>query len=110
MSYRSIAFVGLLVLVITLQQISSAQLPTPPQQPATGPGGKQAAHAGVIKNRYREGAREYWIYEPDKPKPSGAPVIIFLNPLYYGAWIDHIVRRGERSYLSAIPVEHTDAA
>jgi len=100
MSYRNIAFVGLLILVLTLQPISSAQLPTPPAQPTTGPGGKQATHEGVIKNRYREGAKEYWIYEPDKPKPSVAPVIIFLhgwggtNPLYYGAWIDHIVRRG----------------
>jgi len=100
MSYRSIGFVGLLILVLTLQPISSAQLPTPPAQPTTGPGGKQATHEGVIKNRYRAGAKEYWIYEPDKPKPSVAPVIIFLhgwggtNPLYYGAWIDHIVRRG----------------
>jgi acetyl esterase/lipase len=57
-------------------------------------------HAAVLKNRYREGAKEYWIYEPDKPTPKVAPVVIFLhgwggtNPLYYGAWIDHIVKRG----------------
>jgi pimeloyl-ACP methyl ester carboxylesterase len=54
----------------------------------------------VIKNRYGEGGKEYWIYEPDQPKPATAPVVIFLhgwggtNPLYYGAWIDHIVKRG----------------
>jgi acetyl esterase/lipase len=54
----------------------------------------------VIKNRYGRGGKEYWIYEPDKPKPATAPVVVFLhgwggtNPLYYGAWIDHIVKRG----------------
>ncbi|HEX7294494.1 MAG TPA: alpha/beta hydrolase, partial [Pyrinomonadaceae bacterium] len=69
-------------------------------QPETGPGGKQAVHAAVIKNRYGQGGKEYWIYEPDKPKPTTAPVIVFIhgwggtNPLYYGAWIDHIVKRG----------------
>ena len=54
----------------------------------------------MIKNRYGQGGKEYWIYEPDRPKPKTAPVVIFLhgwsgtNPLYYGAWIDHIVKRG----------------
>jgi acetyl esterase/lipase len=53
-----------------------------------------------VKNRYGTGGKEYWIYEPDRPKPTTAPVVIFLhgwggtNPLYYGAWIDHIVKRG----------------
>ena len=54
----------------------------------------------MIKNRFGEGGKEYWIYEPDQPKLKAAPVVIFLhgwggtNPLYYGAWIDHIVKRG----------------
>jgi acetyl esterase/lipase len=81
----------------------------------TGPGGKQATHEGVIKNRYREGAKEYWIYEPDKPKPSVAPVIIFLHG--WAVRIHFITVHGrshckarERNYLSAISVEHTDAA
>jgi acetyl esterase/lipase len=100
MPFRRFAFIALLVLTLTLQSISSPQVPTPPPQPDTGPGGKQATHSAVIKNRYREGAKEYWIYEPDKPKPNVAPVVIFVhgwggtNPLYYGAWIDHIVKRG----------------
>lgn len=77
-----------------------AQSATPPSQPLTGPGGKQYTHASVIKNRYGKGGKEYWIFEPDSPKPRTAPVIVFLhgwggmNPLYYGAWIDHLVRRG----------------
>ena len=89
-----------LILVTVLTLSAQTNLPTPPQQPETGPGGKQAAHAAVIKNRYEKGAKEYWIYEPDQPKPATAPVVIFLhgwgemNPLYYGAWIDHLVKRG----------------
>jgi acetyl esterase/lipase len=77
-----------------------AQTPTAPAQPDTGPGGKQETNKAVIKNRYREKAKEYWIYEPDAPRPQSAPLIVFLhgwggmNPLYYGAWIDHLVKRG----------------
>jgi acetyl esterase/lipase len=80
--------------------IVSAQSVTPPSQPLKGPGGKQYVHKSVTKNRYGKGSREYWIFEPDSPKPRNAPVIIFLhgwggmNPLYYGAWVDHLVRRG----------------
>jgi pimeloyl-ACP methyl ester carboxylesterase len=77
-----------------------AQSATPPPQPASGPGGKQYTHASVIKNRYGKGGQEYWIFEPDDPRPRMAPVIIFLhgwggmNPLFYGAWLDHLVKRG----------------
>ena len=77
-----------------------AQGPTPPTQPASGPGGKQYVHAKVTKNRYGKGNQEYWIFEPDTPKPESAPLVVFLhgwggmNPLYYGAWLDHLVKRG----------------
>lgn len=91
-----------LSLVLTLLSLTVvfSQSVTPPSQPQTGPGGKQYAHAGVIKNRYGKGGQEYWIFEPDSPKPRSAPVIVFLhgwggmNPLYYGAWLDHLVKRG----------------
>ena len=92
--------VSSLLLVFSSLTIVSSQSPTPPLQPQTGPGGKQYVHTGVIKNRYGKGGEEYWIFEPDAPKPSIAPVIVFLhgwggmNPLYYGAWIDHLVKRG----------------
>ncbi|MBD3181839.1 alpha/beta hydrolase fold domain-containing protein, partial [Candidatus Poribacteria bacterium] len=41
-----------------------------------------------------------WIFEPYEPKPDTAPLIVFnhgwlgINPKIYGAWIDHLVRRG----------------
>ena len=88
------------VLALFAPAILLAQSVTPPAQPASGPGGKQYAHASVTKNRYGKGGQEYWIFEPDTPKPSIAPVVVFLhgwggmNPMYYGAWIDHLVKRG----------------
>ncbi|HEV2904627.1 MAG TPA: alpha/beta hydrolase, partial [Pyrinomonadaceae bacterium] len=93
------SFILIAALLLTVPA-SAQQLPAPPPQPETGPGGKKKPHAAVIKSRYGQGANEYWIYEPDRPKPKTAPVVIFLhgwsgtNPLYYGAWIDHVVKRG----------------
>lgn len=85
---------------LTIVFSQNSQSATPPSQPPTGPGGKQYIHAGVVKNRYGKGGEEYWLFEPDSPKPRTAPVIVFLhgwggmNPLYYGAWIEHLVKRG----------------
>src|SRR5215213_11181525 len=89
-----------LALIFLSLPVVSAQAVTPPSQPQTGPGGKQYVHASVTKNRYGNGGEEYWIFEPDSPRPRTAPVIILLhgwggmNPLYYGAWVDHLVKRG----------------
>ena len=88
------------VLALFAPALVLAQGPKPPSQPASGPGGKQYAHASVTKNRYGKGGQEYWIFEPDTPKPATAPLIVLLhgwggmNPMYYGAWIDHLVKRG----------------
>ncbi|HEX6649582.1 MAG TPA: alpha/beta hydrolase, partial [Pyrinomonadaceae bacterium] len=93
------ALLSLMLAFLSLNVVSF-QTATPPLQPDSGPGGKQSPHASVIKNRYDKGGQEYWIYEPDSPKPRSAPVIVFLhgwggmNPLYYGAWLDHLVKRG----------------
>jgi pimeloyl-ACP methyl ester carboxylesterase len=93
------AVLSLLLTVFSLPVVSS-QSATPPPQPQSGPGGKQYLHAAVTKNRYGTGGKEYWIFEPDSPRPRSAPVIVFLhgwggmNPLYYGAWLDHLVKRG----------------
>lgn len=100
--FRRIFVPAVLSLTLTFLSLPvvSAQTPTPPSQPQTGPGGKHYTHASVTKNRYGTGGEEYWIFEPDSPKPRTAPVIIFLhgwggmNPLYYGAWLDHLVKRG----------------
>ena len=98
MTRRFIAsFLALILLSLTTL---SFQRPTPPAQPASGPGGKQYQHAKVTKNRYGTGNEEYWIFEPDTPRPASAPLVVFLhgwggmNPMYYGAWLNHLVKRG----------------
>src|SRR4030095_1182318 len=98
MQHRRLRITGLFILFLAFQSITLSQ--TPPPQPKCGPGGKHQPHASVIKNKYGKGSKEYWIYEPDSPKPASAPFIVFLhgwggtNPLYYGAWLDHLVKRG----------------
>ncbi len=98
---RIVGATGLFVTIILFSlTIVSSQTPTPPSQPPAGPGGRQYVYAGVTKNRYGTGMQEYWIFEPATPKPGSAPLVVFLhgwggmNPLYYGAWLDHLVRRG----------------
>lgn len=79
---------------------SSPGEPTPPDQPTSGPGGSNYSHYGVRKTRYKLGARQYWIFEPFGPKPESAPLIVFnhgwsaIHPIFYRAWIHHIVKRG----------------
>jgi len=95
------AIIGLLLLIaIVFQSLSHSRAPGPPSQPLDGPGGLRYSHAHMTKTRYGQGAQEYWVYEPDAPKPRTAPLIVFFhgwggtNPAAYGAWLDHLVKRG----------------
>lgn len=62
--------------------------------------GPTPPHGGVRRFEIGQGPRSYWLFEPDRPKPDSAPVVVFLhgwfsvNPGFYGAWIDHLVRNG----------------
>jgi dienelactone hydrolase len=74
--------------------------PEPPAQPADGPGGSAAPHRTVRARQYGTGATAYWLFEPADPTPTRARLIVFLHgwsalePAPYGAWIDHLVKRG----------------
>jgi acetyl esterase/lipase len=58
-------------------------------------------HKAVRRQEFGVGERSYWLFEPDEPTLAAAPVIVFnhgwlaVNPAAYGAWIDHLVRRGQ---------------
>jgi pimeloyl-ACP methyl ester carboxylesterase len=73
---------------------------TPPEQPASGPGGREYAHLRVVGTLHGSDAAAYWLFEPAAPSPPSAPVVVFLHgwggtdPLYCGAWIDHLTMRG----------------
>lgn len=97
--------VALLIIIIVITAISSRSIraqdkSTPPAQPASGPGGADYKYKQVVANMYGTGATRYWIFEPVDPKPELAPLVIFnhgwsaMEPKPYGAWIDHIVKRG----------------
>lgn len=89
----------ILVLVLTIGSALAAA-PTPPTQPAHGPGGADYTHARVVARQVRPGAQGWWLFTPAEPNPVSAPVVVFchgwgaLDPNNYRAWIDHIVRRG----------------
>lgn len=71
-----------------------------PNQPGNGPGGNVIVSQNVTKAKFGTGTTAYWLYEPANPAPASAPVIAFLhgfggvNPKAYGAWIRHLVLRG----------------
>ncbi len=92
--------VGLLVLGLLAAPGGARASPEPPAQPREGPGGAAYPHADVRKAVYGEGPLSYWLYEPANPIPASAPLMVFnhgwggTNPKAYGAWIRHLVRRG----------------
>lgn len=71
-----------------------------PGQPLSGPGGADYKHATVQAQRFGQGVDEYWVFSPDDPRPAEAPCVVFLHgwgalhPRVYGAWIQHLVRKG----------------
>lgn len=74
--------------------------PTPPRQPATGPGGSDYPFDGMRVTAYGEGAQGYWVLEPKGLADETLPVVLFVHGLTltryttYNAWITHLVRRG----------------
>jgi acetyl esterase/lipase len=57
-------------------------------------------HKAIKIQEFGTGARSYYLFEPAKPTPTNAPVVVFLhgwyayNPAAYGAWIGHLVQGG----------------
>ncbi len=74
--------------------------PKPPTQPTSGPGGSSYTFGGVTSSSYGEAEKKYYIFEPSKPQPKTAPLILLIHgytdidPIKYQAWIEHLVRRG----------------
>ena len=57
---------------------------TPPSQPSTGPGGSDYPHQAVRSTHLIDGRSRYWLFEPDAPRPSSAPVFVFLSGVAAG--------------------------
>jgi acetyl esterase/lipase len=82
------------------QTASVVAVPTAPGQPSSGPGSSDYSHAAYQVSRGGAGADRFWLFTPDQPRPTSAPLLVFLHgwgatePSIYGAWIKHLVRRG----------------
>jgi len=87
--------------------------PGQPDQPDDGSGGSQTQSQSVTKQKIGTGTTAYWLYEPADPVPTSAPVVAFLhgyggtNPKAYGAWIKHLVLRGN---IVIFPIYQTSLA
>lgn len=68
MRFRSLflALCGLL----SCHLAAATEPPTPPQQPAEGPGGAAYRHASVHQWHFGEGANEYWVFTPSSRCPA----------------------------------------
>lgn len=68
--------------------------------PARGGDDPAYPHKSVAKTEIGTGPTSYFLFEPADPTPKRAPVVVFhhgwlaMNPGVYGAWIEHLVRRG----------------
>src|SRR5207253_1811653 len=73
---------------------------SPPAQPKSGPGGADYAVTDIVKKTYGEGSAQAFVFRPAGAAAQPRPVIVFLHlpgaisPKYYGAWINHLVRKG----------------
>ncbi|MEL6867119.1 MAG: hypothetical protein AAFP19_22030 [Bacteroidota bacterium] len=87
-------------IILMLTCFSPANDIAPPAQPTQGPGGADYQHESVRQSDFAEEEDGYWLYEPAEPRPEKAPVIVFThgygayNPMIYGGWIKHLVRKG----------------
>ena len=83
------------------------ELPLPPRQPPSGPGGAAGRFEEVVVTRSGSAPLGFWLFEPAGPVDQNRgdadnplPLVLFLHgftavdPERYRLWIDHIVRRG----------------
>lgn len=82
--------------------VSPALATGSPGQPKSGPGGTDyaVAAADIVKKIYGEGNGRAAVFYPKGPADRPRPVVVFvhapgaISPSWYGAWLEHLVRRG----------------
>jgi pimeloyl-ACP methyl ester carboxylesterase len=71
-----------------------------PAQPATGYGGLASTYSSIVTFNCDDGATGYMLFTPASPHAATLPLVVFdhgfgeWNPLRYGRWIEHMVKRG----------------
>ncbi|PHN05033.1 hypothetical protein CRP01_18580 [Flavilitoribacter nigricans DSM 23189 = NBRC 102662] len=81
--------------------LAQAQTVQGPAQPLAGPGGADYVCDSVQMYDFAEKPYGYWLFEPGgDQRPDSAQVVVLIhgygayNPMIYGDWIEHLVRRG----------------
>jgi len=93
------AFISFIIIISLLAECFAGQ-PEPPKFPLSGPGGAEYKYASFDFEVFGEGAKKYYIFKPMGKAVEKHPVVVFFhgwgatNPKIYGAWIEHMVRRG----------------
>ena len=73
---------------------------TLPEQPLSGPGGRNYLYDEIRVTDHSGKADGFWIFEPASSTKDSAHVVVFLhgygaiNPMIYGDWLIHLVRKG----------------
>ncbi len=86
------------ILFFLTQNFLNAQIL--PDQPLSGPGGRNYLYDDIRVTDRAEEADGFWIFEPVSPVLDSAHVVVFLhgygaiNPMIYGGWLEHLVRKG----------------
>ena len=94
MKLRITALLSLLFFQLAAQDIEG------PAQPLRGPGGAEYVCDSVAFHDFARRPDGYWLFEPVAPGLDSARVVVFMhgygayNPMIYGQWINHLVRRG----------------
>ncbi len=92
--------ISLLIIIPYFFTSTIAQVLFKASPPTDGPGSPIYLHDEVKQYDFADKADGYWLYEPASPRPDSANVIVFnhgyggYNPMIYGAWIKHLVRKG----------------
>lgn len=88
------------LLFLFLSVTTTHAAPTPPAQPATGPGGADYVYTQVASHSSGNDGDDVTVFWPEKSAEKKLPVIVFthgwgaMKPEHYLGWIHHLVRRG----------------
>jgi dienelactone hydrolase len=95
------SFLHRFLLPFCISLVALPATPTPPGQPATGPGGSDYVFTVVERHSTGDGSDDAHIFWPGHaPVTQPLPLVVFthgwgaVKPEHYQAWIDHIVRKG----------------
>jgi acetyl esterase/lipase len=87
------------VVLLVVASLSDGWAASPPGQPEKGPGGRGEIGGSITRHFVGQPYDQAYLFHGEEAGKQKRPVVIFLhgwganNPLVYGGWIEHLVRR-----------------